>query len=102
MSRPETTEDLEFNLFYQAIQVKRVSERERNSKAWTSPIVPAPLPPLPQTRFLQQYEHAQQNCWLVCIPRATSLTGCSLTRSFVGKSISQDHQLQTTTSAFDQ
>ncbi|CAI8012634.1 hypothetical protein GBAR_LOCUS8098 [Geodia barretti] len=74
MSRPETTEDLEFNLFYQAIQ----------------------------TRFLQQYEHAQQNCWLVCIPRATSLTGCSLTRSFVGKSISQDHQLQTTTSAFDQ
>ena len=49
MSRPETTEDLEFNLFYQAIQVKRVSERERNSKAWTSPIVPAPLPPLPQT-----------------------------------------------------
>jgi hypothetical protein len=69
MSRPETSEDLEFNPFYQAIQ----------------------------TRFLQQYDHAQQNCWLVCIPRAVSLTGCSLTRSFVGKSTYE----QTTTSAFD-
>lgn len=44
----------------------------------------------PQSRYVQQYEHAQQHCWLVCIPKATSLTGCSLSRSFIGElSLSQ-------------
>jgi hypothetical protein len=55
MSLAEASEDLEFNPFYQAIQ----------------------------SRFVQQYEHAQQHQWLVCIPKAASLTGCNLTRSFV-------------------
>lgn len=55
MSLAEPSEDLEFNPFYQAIQ----------------------------SRYVQQYEHAQQHCWLVCIPKATSLTGCSLSRSFI-------------------
>lgn len=49
------SEDLEFNPFYQALQ----------------------------TKFLSQYEQAQQQCWLVCVPRAASLASCTINKQFV-------------------
>ena len=38
-----------------------------------------------QTRFTSLYDQAQQECWLVCVPRATSLEGCNITKQFIGE-----------------
>ena len=40
-----------------------------------------------QTRFSVQYEQAQSNCWLVCIPTAASLEGCNINKQFVGRCV---------------
>ena len=84
MSWSEPSEDLEFNLYYQAIQVCPCVSQDRHLILSPSTSLSLSLS-LSQTRYVQQYDHAQQNCWLVCIPRAVSLTGCSITRSFVGE-----------------
>ena len=39
-----------------------------------------------QTRFRNEFESAQDSCYLVCIPQTASLVGIAISQSFVGKS----------------
>ncbi len=74
-------EDLEFNPFFKALQV-------RTSLAFKLDLtVSVCIIMMCQGRFFSLYERAQQNCWLICLPTTTSLQTCNISKQFTGKSI---------------
>lgn len=53
--------------------------------------------PFLQNRFYSLYERAQQNCWLVCIPVATSVDPSQVIQALVGKNskipVARNHEV---------